>query len=91
LPVEVWTRFMRIAHQGVPVAALPNAQVAPPALAQIASQITAPTPRETQAVPQPASGGRGRHQLEPRHAPSRPRGWMAGWWTGCSGARFRAR
>ena len=23
LPVEVWTRFMRIAHQGVPVAALP--------------------------------------------------------------------
>ncbi len=57
LPVEVWTRFMRIAHQGVPVAALPNAQVAPPALAQIASQITAPTPRETQAVPQPASGG----------------------------------
>jgi penicillin-binding protein 1A len=26
LPVEVWTRFMRTAHQGVPVAALPNAQ-----------------------------------------------------------------
>src|SRR3954454_8165364 len=26
LPVEVWTRFMRAAHQGVPVAALPNAQ-----------------------------------------------------------------
>lgn len=24
LPVEVWTRFMRVAHQGVPVAALPN-------------------------------------------------------------------
>src|SRR6202165_1861011 len=26
LPVEVWTRFMRSAHQGVPVAALPNSQ-----------------------------------------------------------------
>ena len=26
LPVEVWTRFMRAAHQGVPVAGLPNAQ-----------------------------------------------------------------
>ncbi|MEA2890621.1 MAG: penicillin-binding protein, partial [Bradyrhizobium sp.] len=26
LPVEVWTRFMRTAHQGVPVAALPGAQ-----------------------------------------------------------------
>jgi penicillin-binding protein 1A len=57
LPVEVWTRFMRFAHQGVPVAALPNAQVAPPTLAQIASQITAPTPREPQPVPQQASGG----------------------------------
>ncbi len=27
LPVEVWTRFMRAAHQGVPVAALPYSQV----------------------------------------------------------------
>ena len=26
LPVEVWTRFMRIAHQGVPVAGLPNSR-----------------------------------------------------------------
>ena len=26
LPVEVWTRFMRSAHQGVPVAGLPNSQ-----------------------------------------------------------------
>ncbi len=28
LPVEVWTRFMRAAHQGVPVAYLPNAPAA---------------------------------------------------------------
>ena len=26
LPVEVWTRFMRVAHQGVPVAGLPNSR-----------------------------------------------------------------
>jgi penicillin-binding protein 1A len=26
LPVEVWTRFMRAAHQGVPLAGLPNSQ-----------------------------------------------------------------
>jgi len=44
LPVEVWTRFMRVAHQGVPVAALPNSVMTGPTLAQIASQITAPTP-----------------------------------------------
>jgi penicillin-binding protein 1A len=28
LPVEIWTRFMKAAHQGVPVAALPNSQPA---------------------------------------------------------------
>jgi penicillin-binding protein 1A len=54
LPVEVWTRFMRTAHQGVPVAALPNSQIgALPNLAQIASQIIAPTPREPQPIPMP--------------------------------------
>jgi penicillin-binding protein 1A len=46
LPVEVWTRFMRAAHQGVPVANLPVPQAAIPLgnLALIASQISAPTP-----------------------------------------------
>jgi penicillin-binding protein 1A len=52
LPVEVWTRFMRAAHQGVAVASLPNSQMLGPNLAQIASQISAPTQRE----PQPANG-----------------------------------
>ena len=28
LPVEVWSRFMKTAHEGVPVAALPNSQAA---------------------------------------------------------------
>src|SRR6202166_770546 len=40
LPVEVWTRFMRAAHQGMAAAALPNSQISPAStLAQIASQI----------------------------------------------------
>jgi penicillin-binding protein 1A len=40
LPVEIWTRFMRVAHQGVPVAALPGSQAGGllANLAQIAAQ-----------------------------------------------------
>ncbi len=62
LPVEVWTRFMRSAHQGVPVAALPNAQGSGlvPTLAQIASQITAPSAPAPSARSAPASRGNAR-------------------------------
>jgi penicillin-binding protein 1A len=61
LPVEVWTRFMRAAHQGVAAAALPNSQMGPvSSLAQIASQISAPTggggrPAPTRAAVHPAA------------------------------------
>jgi len=45
LPVEVWTRFMRQALQGVPVASLPNPDRGGlSTIAQIASQVSAPTP-----------------------------------------------
>jgi penicillin-binding protein 1A len=57
LPVEVWTRFMKAAHQGVPVAALPNSQ-APGLLGnltQVASQVTAPPAPSAQA-PVPVGG-----------------------------------
>jgi penicillin-binding protein 1A len=37
LPVEVWTRFMRTAHQGVPVASLPNSQYSADRLADISA------------------------------------------------------
>jgi penicillin-binding protein 1A len=74
LPVEVWTRFMRSAHQGVAVASLPNSQYGGGAtLAQIASQITAPTPP---AAMQAGPLGR------PSRAPVRPEpatgldGWL---------------
>jgi penicillin-binding protein 1A len=70
LPVEVWTRFMRSAHQGVPVASLPSAQPGNPFsnLIQAASQVSlppqpsAPQPQmQSQApmspVPLPVGGG----------------------------------
>jgi penicillin-binding protein 1A len=44
LPVEVWTRFMKAAHQGVPVAALPNSQWNGFSnLMQAASQVSPPS------------------------------------------------
>jgi penicillin-binding protein 1A len=69
LPVEVWTRFMRTAHEGVPAAGLPNSQGGFFSnLAQAASQVTAPTPpasanngyrpapTRTSVRPEPAAG-----------------------------------
>jgi penicillin-binding protein 1A len=62
LPVEVWTRFMKAAHQGVPVASLPNSQVSGGGnsggsgggnlfsnLIQAASQVSAPSAPPPQA------------------------------------------
>jgi penicillin-binding protein 1A len=62
LPVDVWTRFMRSAHQGVPVAALPNSQGSGllPTLAQIGAQITAPSgPAPAPAASYAGSSGYG--------------------------------
>jgi penicillin-binding protein 1A len=70
LPVEIWTRFMRAAHQGVPVVALPNSQ-SPGFFAQAApltggllsgpqatvSQITSPNPSPASLAPPMPSGG----------------------------------
>ncbi|WP_024516485.1 penicillin-binding protein 1A [Bradyrhizobium sp. Tv2a-2] len=63
LPVEVWSRFMRVALQGVQPTPLPNApssNVQPSGplatLAQIASQVTAPTSSAAMpSAPQPAN------------------------------------
>jgi penicillin-binding protein 1A len=64
LPVEIWTRFMRAAHQGVPVATLPTSQ-APGFFANVAqgpqatiSQITAPSapPASASLAPYPVPG-----------------------------------
>ncbi|MGJ4941261.1 transglycosylase domain-containing protein [Bradyrhizobium sp. HKCCYLS1011] len=80
LPVEVWTRFMRAAHQGVPVAALPNTQGSGlvPTLAQITSQITAPTA----PAPAPAANYGGSRSVTPTRTAARPEaaagldGWL---------------
>ena len=91
LPVEVWTRFMRSAHQGVPVASLPNSQRGGfmSNLFQTASQVSA-APSSAGAGPDRAADI-GRHRQEPRRrhpihrrARKRRRDWMAGWWIGCS-------
>jgi penicillin-binding protein 1A len=86
LPVEVWTRFMRAAHQGVPVAALPNSQGAglAPTLAQITAQITAPSPPAPAAANYASGGyaGGGRASAPAQHANVRPQaaagldGWL---------------
>ena len=69
LPVEVWTRFMRTAHQGVPVANLPRSPAGSGGLLsnlfQPASQVSEPSPRSYQPpaqapaplAPIPSGGG----------------------------------
>ncbi|WFU81114.1 penicillin-binding protein 1A [Bradyrhizobium sp. CIAT3101] len=60
LPVEVWTRFMRAAHEGVQVAALPNSpgNWGPANLVQISSQVSPPTQAAAPAsAPAPVSNG----------------------------------
>jgi penicillin-binding protein 1A len=71
LPVEVWSRFMKAALQGVPVANLPNSQAGGGSgggglfsnLIQAASQVSAPTTPTSQAqapvplAPIPSGGG----------------------------------
>jgi penicillin-binding protein 1A len=62
LPVEVWTRFMRAAHQGVPVAALPNSQAGGlfSNVAQVTPQANAASASATPASLAPsAAAGRG--------------------------------
>lgn len=81
LPVEVWTRFMRAAHEGVPVAALPNLQSnwGPANLVQISSQMSPPT--QTAPGPAPISNG-GYRAPPPTRANVRPEaaagldGWL---------------
>src|SRR5437016_9787036 len=59
LPVEVWSRFMKAAHQGVPVANLPNSQAGSGGgglfsnLIQAASQVSAPGPAPSAQAPVP--------------------------------------
>jgi penicillin-binding protein 1A len=64
LPVDIWTRFMRTAHQGVAVAALPGQSA--PSVASIFQSTTAPSP--------PAGVGG-----SPSAQPQQPSGSLDGW------------
>ncbi|WFU72451.1 penicillin-binding protein 1A [Bradyrhizobium sp. CB2312] len=83
LPVEVWSRFMRTAHEGVPVANLPNSQASwgLSNLAQAASQVSPPTPAAPGPAPAPVSNG-GYRPPPPTRANVRPEaaagldGWL---------------
>ena len=89
LPVEVWTRFMRAAHQGVPVASLPNSQGRGgfSNLLQAASQVSAPSsqsPAQWRRSRQAADIGRRRREPRRRlpNPSARPEasggtGWLA--------------
>nr|AAP58505.1 putative penicillin-binding protein [uncultured Acidobacteriota bacterium] len=62
LPVEIWSRFMRTAHQGVPVAALPNGSSGGgflQTLAGVFSNGQAPTPPAEIPQQPRAQAGRG--------------------------------
>ncbi|WP_456618402.1 MULTISPECIES: transglycosylase domain-containing protein [unclassified Bradyrhizobium] len=80
LPVEVWSRFMRAAHEGVPVANLPNSQATwgLSNLAQAASQVSPPTA----AAPGPAPANNSGYRPPPTRANVRPEaaagldGWL---------------
>jgi penicillin-binding protein 1A len=74
LPVEVWTRFMKAAHQGVPVASLPNAQVGwgLSNLMQASSQVSAPSAQAPGPMAPIPSGGGYRPAPTPTSAPPNP-------------------
>jgi penicillin-binding protein 1A len=78
LPVEVWTRFMKAAHQGVPIAALPNSQ-AGGSISTLA-QISAPSAPSAQP-PTPIPSGAA-NRPTPTRASTRPEaaagldGWL---------------
>jgi penicillin-binding protein 1A len=75
LPVEVWTRFMKAAHQGVPVAALPNSQAGGffSNLMQAASQASSPPVPSAQSpvAPSPIPSG-GAYRPAPTRASAPP-------------------
>ncbi|CAN7595714.1 penicillin-binding protein 1A [Bradyrhizobium sp. LjRoot220] len=80
LPVEVWTRFMRSAHQGVAVASLPKSQASGGGLLsglfQSASQVSAPphqpSYQPSAQAPIPSGGGYRAPPTRPSAPPPNP-------------------
>jgi len=59
LPVEIWSRFMKAAHEGAPVAALPGVDWRSPAPSNPFAPLLPPLDLTGAQAPTPASGGRG--------------------------------
>jgi penicillin-binding protein 1A len=81
LPVEVWTRFMKAAHQGVPVAALPNSQGSGlfSNLMQAASQVSPPTAPAPGPLAPVAPGNSNRPAPTRTSARPEPAAGLDGW------------
>jgi penicillin-binding protein 1A len=77
LPVEVWTRFMRAAHQGVPVAALPGSQAGGffSNVAQVTPQAGVASPASFAPAPAAARSAAPRGAVRPEAA-SGLDGWL---------------
>src|SRR6202012_251046 len=56
LPVEIWTRFMKAAHQGVSPAPLPASQ--PGGMLATLAQVASPGPAPASLPPAPVGNGR---------------------------------
>jgi penicillin-binding protein 1A len=94
LPVEVWTRFMKVAHQNVPVAALPASDrslfatisnvisggTSPPQQPAATTQgaATAPAPQAAALPPAPQNSG-GRPPVTPTSARPEAASGLDGW------------
>jgi penicillin-binding protein 1A len=58
LPVEIWSRFMKPAHQGLAIAALPGGNYATASLPGPAPNVPPPAPAPAQAPAPPPAGSR---------------------------------
>src|SRR5262249_58449867 len=67
LPVDIWSRFMKVAHQGVAVAALPGLSAAPALASALPNAALPPAPSASQV-----SGQAGGQSVRPRPRRSAP-------------------
>ena len=72
LPVEIWSRFMKEAHAGVPVAALPRLELAGGRGGESAFRRFLPPARDAAQGPAPPASGRGGGRSPVAAAPARP-------------------
>ena len=98
LPVEVWTRFMRVGASGRAGGGLAELAARRLAVEPVPDRVAGQRRAEPSASARRRRSHRaadiGRHRQEPRRrrpihrrVPNPPQDWMAGWWIGCSDGR----